>query len=218
MILGLTFLNGFKGYFYLIYVLPLYNSILAAWLLNRWETRRIPWRGLAAAVGLAFVALQLAISVLHIRADEYHRDYLPAVADLVRDRSEGKTILGDAALGFGLQYSGFHDDTRMGMYSGLSPDVLVIDRAYRMYTGFFVANEPAVFDHVVTLLSKDYRLTAQHGSFWIFERTPAGVARDSIAAADLSKLRAMEGWDRAMYLFRQIFKANNLRDPEESSL
>jgi len=218
MILGLTFLNGFKGYFYLIYVLPLYNSVLAAWLLNRWETRSIPLRGLAAALGLAFVAMQIAISVLHIRADEYHRDYLPAVADLVRDRSQGKTILGDAALGFGLRYNGFHDDIRMGMYSGLSPDVLVIDRAYRMYTGYFVTDEPAVFDHVVTMLTTNYRLAAQHGSFWIFERVRPGVTRDAIAATDLSELHAMQGWDRARYLFRQIFAANNLQDAEESSL
>jgi hypothetical protein len=173
MLLGMTFLNGFKGYFYLIYLAPIYNSILAAWLLSLGRAG-FDRKCLAVAIGAAFAGLQLTISIVHIRADEYHRDYQPAIRDLARDRAQGKSIVGDAALGFGLDFSGFTDDVRLGMYSGRSPDVIVVDRAYRRYSGLYRKEEPAVFRHIITALSRNYRLTAQYGSFWIFERAQPG--------------------------------------------
>jgi hypothetical protein len=88
----------------------------------------------------------LAISIQHIRADEYHRDYEPTVRDLARYRGEGQSIVDTAALGFGLNFSGFKDDLRLGMYSGLDPDILVIDRTYRQFTTFFEKDEDPVFD------------------------------------------------------------------------
>jgi len=217
MILGLTFLNGFKGYFYLIYVLPLYAAVLAAWLVRLWS-RGITAKCVGVMFGGAIIAMQLAISVLHIRADEYHRDYLPAVRELARDKAMKRSIVGDAALGFGLAYNGFHDDVRLGMYSGLSPDVLVIDRAYRMYAGYYAMEEPAVFDHIVTLLTRRYRLASQHGSFWIFERVPAGQSFPLEPAVDTAKLAGVDGEIRARDFFREIFTSLKMKDAEESSL
>lgn len=217
MVLGLTFLNGFKGYFYLIYVLPLYNAVLAVWLWTLWR-RNLGGKCIAAGVAVALAALQIAISVRHIRADEYHRDYLPAVHELALDRSAGKTILGDSALGFGLDYSGFRDDLRMGMYSGLSPDIVVIDRAYRMYAGYFAGEEPAVFQRIVTLLSTQYRLASQHGSFWIFEKLPAGAGAGAVPSIEMTKAMGEAGETRAQAFYQSLFAAYKMRDPEESSL
>jgi hypothetical protein len=217
MALGMTFLNGFKGYFYLIYVLPIYNGILAAWLLNLWE-RSVEGKCVAAAVAVLFCTLQISSSILHIQADEYHRDYEPAVRDMARYRAEGKSIVGSAALGFDLGYSGFKDDVRLGMYSGLSPDVLVIDRAYRHFAGFFAQDEPPVFQHIVTMLSTNYRLTAQHGSFWIFERVQPGADGKIAPWIDVSKIDTVETSKRAEYLFRRIFSVCKMRDAEESTL
>jgi hypothetical protein len=169
LLAAMTFLNGFKGYFYLIYLVPIYNAILVACLLRLWD-RNPGIRWLPASVGLAFVAMQLSMSILHIRADEYHRDYEPAIQDLARYRAEGKSIIGTSALGFGMGFQGFKDDLRLGMYSGLDPDVLVIDRSYRFFGKYLEHDEPAVFTHITTMLSTNYRLVAQHGSFWVFER------------------------------------------------
>jgi hypothetical protein len=169
LLLAMTFLNGFKGYFYLIYMVPLYNAMFAACLLNLWE-RNTSAKWIGGVAGLALVAIQLSISILHIRADEYHRDYEPTIRDVIRYRGEGKSIIGTAALGFGMGFRGFKDDVRLGMYSGLNPDVIILDRAYRYFSGFYKQDEPSVFEHIVTTLSTRYTLTAQHGSFWIFER------------------------------------------------
>jgi 4-amino-4-deoxy-L-arabinose transferase-like glycosyltransferase len=217
MILGTTFLDGFKGYFYLIYLTPLYTAVLAAWLGNLWS-RSAQGKCAAAAIALAFLALQLATSIQHIRADEYHRDYEPTVRELERDRAQGKTIVGTAALGFGLGFSGFKDDARLGKYSGLTPDVLVMDRSYRDYAGFYAAEEPAVFDHIVTLLSEDYRLSAQHGSLWIFERAQTSLYHNVVPRIDAGEMKTVESRKRAAYFFRIIFSAYKMRDLQESSL
>jgi hypothetical protein len=169
LMLAMTFLNGFKGDFYLIYIVSLYNGIFAAWLLHLW-TRTGPARWTALAVGLAFVALQLSISVRHIQADEFHQDYEPAVRDLARYRAAGKTIIATSALGFGMDFRGFHDDLRLGRYSGLDPDVVVVDRSYRFFDRILAKDEGPVFDYIVTALTTRYRLAARYGSFWIFER------------------------------------------------
>lgn len=217
MVLGMTFLNGFKGDFYLIYVVPLYNTVLTLWLLRLWG-QSISTRCIATTVALAFVALQLAISVAHIRADEYHRDYEPTVRELALDRMKGKSIVGTAALGFGLGFSGFKDDARLGMYSGLSPDVLVIDRAYRLYAGFYAAEEPGVFEHIEALISKRYKLAAQHGSFWIFERVRPEADGKIVPWVDTAKIEIGDKGKRAEQLFRLIFSTCKMRDPQGSSL
>jgi hypothetical protein len=217
LMLGMTFLNGFKGYFYLIYLVPIYNAMLAAWLLSMWR-RKAPGKYAAAAAGLVFVAVQLSISILHIRADEYHRDYQPAIQDLARYRAEGRSIAGTAALGFGMGFSGFHDDVRLGMYSGLDPDVVVIDRSYRNFDRIIEQDEPSVFAYSVTVLSTKYRLAAQHGSFWIFERARPAAGGKIEPWIDLGKLATVQKGKRAEYFFRLIFSAAQLQDPEESSL
>src|SRR5579871_407508 len=170
VVLGMTFLNAFKAYFYLVYLIPVLNAVLAVWLLHLWD-RGASARWVAAGTALAFMGLQLATSTLHIRADEYHRDYLPTIHELARDRAAGKSIVGTAALGIGLDFAGFKDDVRLGMYSGLHPDIFVVDRSYRHFAEFFEKDEPTVYQHIVeTLSGKGYRLAAEHGSFSIFER------------------------------------------------
>ena len=217
IIVGLTFLNGFKAYFYLIYIVPLYDAVLAAWLLNLWGRDKAA-KCMAVIVTIAFVGIQLSISILHIRADEYHRDYEPTIRDLVRYRGEGKSILGTVALGYGMDFSGFQDDSRLGMYTNFEPDVLVLDRSYRMFAGYFSNDEAQVFDYIVRTLSARYRLARQHGSFWIFERVRPGADGELVPWVDVGQIQTVEESKRAGDFFRLLFAAGNLRDPDGSSL
>ncbi len=217
IVLGLTFLNGFKARFYLIYIVPFYDAIFAAWLLSLWGRAKIA-KSVAVSAALLFISVQLAMSIWHIRANEYHRDYEPTIRDMVRYRAEGKSILGTVALGFGMDFHGFRDDVRLGMYNGFDPDVLVIDRSYRLFAGYFGKDEPPVFAHIVKMLSLRYRLVAQHGSFWIFERVPPGANAEGVPWFDVGKIEAVEDGKRAEYFFRLLFSAANMRDAEESSL
>ncbi len=171
---GLTFLNGFKADPYMIYVMPFYDTIFAALLVKLWRRNGDPSVA-AVALTFIFVVLQLWTAGMHILADEYHRDYLPTVRELARDKAAGKSIVATAALGFGLDFNGFADDWRLGLYSNLKPDVIVLDRSYRDFTGRFLDSEPAVYPHTASLLFSEYRLRKRFGSFWIFDRIPGAT-------------------------------------------
>src|SRR6202044_1717056 len=58
LVLGMTFLNGFKAQYYLIYVVPIYNAVLAAWLLSLWGRDKLA-KSVAATIGVAFITVQL---------------------------------------------------------------------------------------------------------------------------------------------------------------
>jgi hypothetical protein len=217
MLLGITFVNGFKARNYLISVTPLYDALLAAWLLDLWR-RRIDAKCVAALVGALFVALQLSITALHIRADEFQRYYQPAIEDLARYRAAGKTIDATSALGFGLDFNGFTDDARMGMYTGRTPDVLVIDRSYRNFAMSFAEDEPEVFDHIVSTITMRYRFVAQHGPFWIFERAHPPVDGSKLVPwMNAGNLKSVGVRQRSTYFFQRVFLACRMRDPEISA-
>jgi hypothetical protein len=166
---GMTFLNGFKAHCYMLYLIPFYDAVLAAWLLMLWD-RKGDAGGVAVCLSAAFVIVQLSTSIQHIRADEYAQDYQPAIRAVGKYQAAGKTITGTSALGFGAGFRGFTDDWRLGLHTGLRTDVIVMDRSYRDFTIRFEKDEPAVFSHVVGTLNSEYRLAQRHGSFWIFER------------------------------------------------
>ncbi len=195
----MTYLNGFKAYFYLIYLVPIYDTVWAAWLVTLWR-RSLDGKLVAGALATVFITIQLATSVQHIRADEYHRDYEPTVRDVEKLQAAGKTIVGTSALGFELGFSGFRDDAREGTYSGLTPDVLVVDRSYRLFAGMFEENEPKVFAHIVDTLTSHYRLSIRHGSFWIFER----IEKDGITVPLRYDLIDLGKHDRADRLFNTL--------------
>jgi hypothetical protein len=201
-ILGLTFLNGFKAGCYMIYLVPIYDSVLALCLLTLW--RGGPDRKLiCGTLATAFLGLQLLATTQHIRADEYHRDYLRAVHALENSRNAGKTILATTAIG--MDFNRYRDDVRLGMYTGSKPDVILVDRSYRFFAGEFAKEEPAVFSHVVSTLSHDYRPVDLYGSFWIFER-----AKDVSAATpwvDVSGSSLKVGQEKAEYFFKILAKA-----------
>jgi hypothetical protein len=115
----------------------------------------------------------------------------------------GKSIVGTAALGFGAGFQGFADDWRLGLYSGLKPDVIVLDRSYREFTRRFETDEPLVFSHVLTTLTSDYRLSARYGTFWIFERVPAAQGKPA-PWLDTSGIGLKEKGKQAEYLFEQL--------------
>ena len=211
---GMTFLNGFKAPCYMLYAIPFYNAVLAAWLLILWD-RKGDAGGVAVCLGAAFAVLQLSTSIQHIRADEYARDYQPAVRAVEDYRAAGRTIVGTSALGFGAGFRGFTDDWRLGLYSGLKPDVIVMDRSYRDFTLRFEEDEPAVFSHVVATLNSEYRLAQRHGSFWIFERVSTPGAK-TVPRIDIRSVVTKGKAERADYIFELLLASSLTQSARES--
>ena len=199
----LTFVNGFKAHFYFMYIIPFYDAVLAAWLLNLWS-RAADAKVTACAILAGFLIVQISTSVQHIRADEYRRDYLPATADVERLNASGKTIIASSSLGFGTTFTGFADDARLGMYSGIDADVVVVDRVYRVFTQTFEKEEPEAFSYILKTLTTRYRLVKQDGSYWIFERAPQSPDSVQIPSVDLRKIETAPKERKAQRLFELL--------------
>jgi riboflavin transporter FmnP len=212
MMLGMTFLNGFKALMYMVYILPLYCAVLAFGLVRLWN-EGLSGRIIAMTAGVGFAALQLLASVEHIEADEYHRDYQKAIAFLRPEQAKGRSIVGTAALGFGLGFTGFEDDWRLGLYSHLDPDVVVMDRSYRYFTEQFERDEPLVFSHVVSSLTTNYHLAGRFGTFWVFERASPPSTTQVI---DVKAMAMKEKGKQAEYLFEQLERS--IAAPGNSSI
>lgn len=183
-LLGLTFLNGFKACNYMMYLLPFYNAIFAYWLIALWRSGAPQRRLVSASLLVGFVGIQVSTTVQHVRADEYHREYLPATRYLRQARGAGKEIMASSLLGFGMDFTSFRDDTRLGIYSGRAPDILVMDRSYRYFMFVFARQEPRVFTYAIDTLTSRYRLTAAYGQFWMFERREHEIPARSRAAME----------------------------------
>lgn len=196
LLIGLTFLNGFKAPTYLHFAVPFYDAAVAVWLIMLWQRGRTA-KGIALIAGCGFALLELATSFKHIRAEEIQRQYRPTIAVLKHERATGKSIMGTAALGFGLDFVGFSDDWRLGVYSSLAPDVIVLDRSYRQFLRDFEIQEPVVVARALRTLTTDYRLSTAFGSYWIFER----VHGDGGPAIDTSGLT---NGGRAELLFEHL--------------
>jgi 4-amino-4-deoxy-L-arabinose transferase-like glycosyltransferase len=148
---AVTFLIGLKTQNYLVLSLPLHGAILALALISLWQSHSAN-RVLAGFLAVNFLCMQLATITQIVRRDDYHSQYSP-VAKLIRQfASEHKTVTASAAFGFEAGFDQFHDDVRLGFYSGLQPDLVVVEPLYRFWYARHAKNEPAVQKYTTELL------------------------------------------------------------------
>jgi hypothetical protein len=86
----------------------------------------------------------------------------------------------------------------------LKPDILVLDRSYRDFAQWFETDEPSTFNHLVSTLTANYRLSSRLGQYWIFERVrePAGGAPPRWL--DVSGMDLKRKGKKAEYLFKEL--------------
>ena len=131
--------------------------------------------GLALALGLMFVcSIQTARTLHVIRADRYHREYLP-VAKFVKQSADSSALVMASAeyafeLGFG---SGLLDDPMLGFKSGKKADRIVMDETYRDITNRFERTAPEVHAYIVDMLRHEYREIGKFPNALIYRRRGA---------------------------------------------
>ena len=130
MLLGMTFLEGNKRYYYLIYVTPVCVMFLARAVAWGWERRTAPRWALAACVTVVMTA-NVALALRPVRADSYRNGFVPAVRWLDTHARRSQVIFGSSELAFGLGFRApLVDDYRLGLEGGPSPDVVVMGVRY----------------------------------------------------------------------------------------
>ena len=160
----MTLFIGAKASCYLVYILPLYASVLAAWTVHLHQSRSV----LAPAsllVVLTLVGAQIGSEIYKVRLNTYSNEYLPVV-HYVQQRSG--TVAASSYFGFQLGFERLRDDARLGYYSGVRPDLIVEDIWYRRWWDLLF--EPEVNRYVANLLNTEYRLVFAKGAFRVYER------------------------------------------------
>jgi hypothetical protein len=179
---ALSIVDGQKLYYYLVHIVPLYTAVLAVWLLWCWRQRAVPRWLLALSVG-ALLVVQAGGLLYRMKVNTMQQGYGPAVAFLREHTTPQTTIMASGDIGFGLGFDrNLLDDTRLGYYTGIRPDVIVVEEIYGENFKGWRESEPALADHVARTLA-EYDLVRDQGGYQIyFAKRRAGDAWPSSAA------------------------------------
>ena len=138
------------------YYLPHTTVIMAACLgMFLFEVSDSPrWKPILAVVAL-LAAVQLGGAGHVIQQDEFHRNYLPVIDVIERNSPRNGLIMSQAELWFGLwQSHTVLDDNRLGLLSGLRPDVFVMDPVFRDLHEKDRQVDPVAYQHVQRMIDQ----------------------------------------------------------------
>ncbi|HEX8068916.1 MAG TPA: hypothetical protein VF546_03125 [Pyrinomonadaceae bacterium] len=164
---ALSVVDGQKLYYYLVHIVPLYTALLAVWLCWCWRRRVVP-RWLTGLCVAGLLTVQAGGLLYRMKVNTYRQGYAPAVAFL-RERTTPQTlVMATGDMGFGLGFDrALADDTRLGYYTGLRPDVIVVEEIYAENFKGWRTTEPALADHVARTLAR-YDLVFDRGGYQIY--------------------------------------------------
>jgi hypothetical protein len=106
---------------YLIYLIPLFDTIVAACIAYCWTKRPVP-RGLTSAAVAVLLGSGVFVPVYRLaHTNTYRESYLPAVEYLRKHIAAGEVVFGPAGLDFGLGIDHVIHDETLGFYSRKGP-------------------------------------------------------------------------------------------------
>ena len=169
--------NGLKLQFYLVFLMPAYAAVLGMWVRYRLARPTVLFVFLAP-----FLCLQVA-SIIHlVRTDKYHKTYLPAMEYVRQNSGPATVVMANSTAAFALGYDHLVDDERLGYFSSVAPDLIVVDRYYPMFWRIFRAEQPDVWQYIRQQIESGYELGFQNEYYKVYRRE--GAARRRIRPDD----------------------------------
>jgi hypothetical protein len=169
-VIVMTFYDNTKDVKYAVHLVPIYDAVVAVWLVRIWQKRRAP-RWIAVAAAAIFFAVNAGGLLYTSYRDDYHKIYLP-VADFLKSHTKsGDLILAGSEFGFAMGFDrNMVDDERITYSSRKKPDFIVLSPNYQ---GFIDADRrtwPAAYNYIENLLADTYRPIYSENGYTIFER------------------------------------------------
>jgi 4-amino-4-deoxy-L-arabinose transferase-like glycosyltransferase len=169
----LTLFEGTKLYLYMVHITPLYAVLLAAWISWCWRTRSAP-RWIIAPAFCGLILLHLTGSIYVVLRNSYQNSYLPAISFLNQHSDQNTLIMGTAEMSFGLKFpETLLDDKWLGHNTGRTPDFIVEDTRYEQEQLWAQTRRPEIYEHVRTLLTRQYQQVYNQASYRIYARRQA---------------------------------------------
>ncbi len=188
----LSVFDGQKAYYYLVHIFPFYAALTAVWIAHVWN-RRAALRPILALSVAGVLTLQLGAVIYHATRYTYARTYEPAIEFLKAAVPPGRTIMGSASLGFGLDFSrNLVDDVRLGCLTARKPDFIVVNEEYRMVFRDYSIHEPELFEFIRARLTREYDRVFDQAGVQVYERRDEdGQARSNTPPPPASPVRGV---------------------------
>ena len=166
----LAFTDGRRSQEYVVHIIPLYATLLAASIVWLWRKGKI--------YRVATVTAVFCLCLVHIggifyqaRTDSYHKSYLPAIRFLKENTKADQMIMGPGVLGFGLRYPpNLIDDFRLGYLSQKTPDWIVVNEWYEAWFRLLKGIEPDAYQFVTARLANEFKPVYSRAGFTIYQR------------------------------------------------
>jgi 4-amino-4-deoxy-L-arabinose transferase-like glycosyltransferase len=174
---GLSAQMSFNANDYVIFLIPWFAAITAQ-VFSDWLSRPPRLAYWAYAVLALLVLLQTGGVAARVRANDYKNEYVRAVRYLQSNTRPDELIMGSAELAFSLGFERpLIDDERLGFYTGVRPDVIVVEHRYLADTEIARGSKPRVARHFERRLEQEFaKVYDQHFVRIYRARKPAGQA------------------------------------------
>jgi 4-amino-4-deoxy-L-arabinose transferase-like glycosyltransferase len=167
-LLMMTFGEGKKAELYIIYAIPFWAAILAAWVHESWKNSA-PWRIALATIMGGFLLLQTGNALYLIQRNNYGTQFLPVVRFIQGHMANETVVMGPSELGFELGFNGnLVDDFNLGYYSGKRPGLIVMDENYREVLAYKRREKPDLDAYVQKLLTQQYRQVYRDTAYVVY--------------------------------------------------
>jgi hypothetical protein len=182
--------NGLKVQFYLVYVIPPYAAVLGLWTRYMW---RRPARVVVPLLLAPLIYLQISSIVQLIRGDKYHNSYLPAMEYVKQSMHSDSVIVGNTTAVFALGFDHLVDDERLGYFSSVTPDLVIVDRYYPIFWTWFRSDQPEVEQYVAFEIGAAYERAFQNEYYTIYRRsTVNSLSASAVRMAKRNRLPSGE--------------------------
>jgi hypothetical protein len=169
-IVVMTFYDNTKDVKYAVHLVPVYDAVVAVWLVRMWRARDVQ-RWIAVAAATLFFAVNAGGLLYTAYRDDYHKMYLPAADFLKSHAKPSDLILAGSEFGFAMGFDrNIVDDERLTYISHKKPDFIVVGQNYRNFIDADRRNWPAAYSYIENLLAETYRPVYAQNGYTIFER------------------------------------------------
>jgi hypothetical protein len=164
----LAFTDGRKSQCYVVHIIPLYVTLLAASFVWLWRQGTV-YRPIVVCVITLLSLIHLGGISYQVRADTYHKNYLPVIRFLKTNTAKDQAIIGPGILGIGLRYPpNLTDDFRLGFLSGENPDWIVVNDWYELWFRGLKGPEPDAYQFVRSRLDGEFIPVYNDAGFVIY--------------------------------------------------
>lgn len=159
-----------KAWSYLVWIVPIYCSLLANWVI--WYWRNFQTKRIFLGVGfITLILLQFAICANQIFKNPYRTYYLPAIAAIEGNPESYKFILGSAELSFSLGFDGrLIDDPNLGFVTGKKPAAIIMNDWYLGWLETLKREKRSVYSYLTIMIEKNFENIFDNGVYRVYIR------------------------------------------------